>query len=96
MVQLHNTKSLTDFLRNSKKHITHLRASGQAQLLTINGEAAVVVQDAESYQALQALAEQARQDERLRQAIKAVKNSEPAEPAEDVFNRLRQKYTAAS
>ena len=96
MVHVSDIKPLTDFLRNSKEHIEALRASGNAELLTVNGEAAVVVQDAKSYEALYNLAEQARQDERLRQAIQAVKNGEPGEPAEEVFSRLRQKYEPAS
>lgn len=96
MVHLTDIKPLTDFLRNSKEHIGALRASGNAEVLTVNGEAAVVVQDAKSYEELYNLAEQARQDERLRQAIQAVKNGEPAEPTEDVFARLRQEYEPAS
>ena len=96
MIRLTNIKPLTDFLRNSKAHIGALKSSGEAELLTVNGEASIVVQDAESYQTLFALAEQARQDERLRQALRAVKNGEPAEPADEVFSRLRKKHIKAS
>jgi hypothetical protein len=96
MIQLTNIKPLADFLRNSKSHIGSLKSTGEAELLTVNGEASIVVQDAQSYQALLELAEQARQDERLRQALHAVKNSEPAEPVEEVFSRLRNKHINAS
>ena len=86
-----NIKPLTDFLRNSKAHIGALHLSGEAEVLTVNGEASVVIQDAKSYQAILELAEQARQDERLRRAMKAVHDGEPAESAEQAFARLRQK-----
>ena len=95
MVRSTNIKPLTDFLRNSKEHIGALRSSGEAEILTVNGEAAVVVQDARSYEEMSQLAEQARQDERLCRAIEAAKAGEPGEPAAEVFARLRQKYGPA-
>lgn len=52
MLDITNTKSLTDFNRNSREHVERLRKSGQPELLTVNGEAAVVVQDAAAYQEL--------------------------------------------
>lgn len=96
MTPLVNIKPLTDFLRNSKDHIGQLKASGKAEVLTVNGEAAVVVQDAKAYAMLHELAEQARQDERLRQAIQAAKNGEPRESVDEVFSRLRKKHGTAA
>jgi len=52
MLDITDTKSLTDFNRNSREHVERLRESGKPELLTVNGEAAVVVQDAEAYQDL--------------------------------------------
>ena len=45
-------------------------------MLTVNGEAAVVVQDAESYQRLVALSQQALDDARLDAALKALREGE--------------------
>ncbi len=42
--------SLTDFQRNAKKHIHRLKKSGRPNVLTVNGRAEVVVQDAKAYQ----------------------------------------------
>jgi hypothetical protein len=39
--------------------------SHEPQILTVNGEAAIVVQDAASYEEMAALADQARQNARL-------------------------------
>lgn len=44
--------SLTDFLRNHKRHVAELKESGRPEVLTINGKAELIVQDAESYQQL--------------------------------------------
>ena len=52
MLDITDTKSLTDFNRNCREHVERLRKSGKPELLTVNGEAAVVVQDAEAYQKL--------------------------------------------
>jgi PHD/YefM family antitoxin component YafN of YafNO toxin-antitoxin module len=52
MLTLDNIHSLSDFNRNSKEHIERLKESGEPEILTVNGKAELVVQDAESYQAL--------------------------------------------
>ena len=44
--------SLTDFQRNAREHIRRLRQSGRPAVLTVNGRAEVVVQDAQAYQDL--------------------------------------------
>lgn len=44
--------SLTDFKRNTTGHLRQLARTGRAGLLTVNGRAKVVVQDAEAYQKL--------------------------------------------
>ena len=51
--------SLTNFKRDTVAILEKLKASGQPLVLTINGKAEVVVQDAASYQELLALAERA-------------------------------------
>jgi len=52
MLDITDTKSLTDFNRNSREHVERLRESGKPEILTVNGEAAIVVQDAMAYQEL--------------------------------------------
>lgn len=44
--------SLIDFTQNAMVHIARLKSSGQPELLTVDGKAEIVVQDAEAYQAL--------------------------------------------
>lgn len=92
MVKASAIKPLSDFLRNSKAHIQTLEASGEPEILTVNGEAAVVVQDAEAYQELVQLAEQARQDARLQSALDHFRNGGTGIKAADVFANLESKY----
>ena len=44
--------SLSEFQRNTRDHITKLKATGNPAVLTVNGQAEVVVQSAEAYQRL--------------------------------------------
>jgi hypothetical protein len=45
-------QSLSEFKRNSQQFLQRLRLSGSPLVLTINGKAALVLQDIESYQKL--------------------------------------------
>ncbi len=52
--------SLTDFKRRTLEHLKQLKKSGRARVLTVNGRARLVVQDADAYQRLLDELEQAR------------------------------------
>jgi prevent-host-death family protein len=44
--------SLSDFQRNTRDHIARLKETGSPAVLTVKGQAEVVVQSAEAYQKL--------------------------------------------
>ena len=92
MIKAKSIKPLSDFLRNSKSHITAIKETHEAEILTVNGEAAVVVQDVESYEEMAALVEQARQDTRLQQAMAYFRDGGKGIQAADVFADLDAKY----
>ena len=71
MLDITNTKSLTDFNRNSREHVKWLCQTGKPALLTVNGEAAVVVQDAAAYQELLRKADYADSVEAIRTGMAA-------------------------
>jgi hypothetical protein len=52
MIRPEDITSLTDFAKNAKAHIKRLKRSGRPELLTVNGKAEVVVQNASAYQRL--------------------------------------------
>lgn len=51
-VHLSDIHSLSEFQRNTREHIQHLKQSGKPVVLTVNGQAEVVVQSADAYQKL--------------------------------------------
>jgi len=52
MIDLDNIYALSEFNRNAKGCIRKLKKSGKPAILTVNGQAEVVVQSAEAYQRL--------------------------------------------
>ena len=50
MIALQDIRSLTDFQRNTKTHLKRLKASGRPEVLTVNGKAELIVQDAAAYE----------------------------------------------
>lgn len=52
MVRSVDIHALSDFQRNARRHIQQLRRSGRANVLTLNGRAAVVIQDVAAYEKL--------------------------------------------
>ena len=52
MVDLREVRSLSDFQRNTREHMARMKASKKPTVLTVNGKAELVVQDAEAYQGM--------------------------------------------
>jgi prevent-host-death family protein len=52
MIDLREVRSVTEFQRNFKEYVGKLKDSKTPLVLTVNGRAELVVQDAESYQDL--------------------------------------------
>ncbi|NET07842.1 MAG: type II toxin-antitoxin system Phd/YefM family antitoxin [Symploca sp. SIO2B6] len=52
MVNINDIHSLSDFQRNTKDFVKQLESNKKPVVLTINGKAALVVQDATAYQTL--------------------------------------------
>ena len=61
--------SLTDFKKNTAKFVEQLKETGEPVVLTINGKAELIVQDATAYQKLLQIADEARVLEGIRQGI---------------------------
>ncbi len=80
---------LTDFKHRTPEFVRQLRSTGEPIVLTINGKAALVVQDAASYQALLDLAENARVTEGIRQGLEDM-HAGRGRPAAVVFADIRR------
>jgi len=65
--------SLSDFKRKTPDFIEQLERTGEPVVLTINGRAKLVVQDAESYQRMLELLDRAEAIEAIREGLDSVK-----------------------
>jgi prevent-host-death family protein len=81
--------SLSNFKRNTGDFLDQLKSTGKPIVLTINGKAEIVIQDAGRYQRLMEIAEKLEMIEALKPAIEEMKNGE-GETAEKVFAELLQ------
>jgi PHD/YefM family antitoxin component YafN of YafNO toxin-antitoxin module len=83
--------SLSDFKRKTAAFMTQMKKSGRPVVLTINGRAELVVQDAAGYQHLLNLAEQAEMIEFLRESREDIEAGR-TEPAIQALKRLAKKH----
>jgi len=83
--------SLTDFQRHAREHMERLKHTGRPEVLTVNGKAELVVQDAASYQKLLDLLDQAEALAGIRQGLDSMHRGE-GRPAAEVFQHLRAKH----
>ena len=88
MIRATDIHSLTDFTRNARAYIQQIRDSKSPIALTVNGDAQVVVQDAEAYQEL---LDRVETIEGLQRGLSDV-TAGHTKPARAVFNRLRRKH----
>jgi prevent-host-death family protein len=79
--------SLSTFKRDSNKVMRQMKKTKQPVVLTVNGKAAVVVQDAESYQQLLELKERSEVVQILRHRL-ASRSRKKGRLAEDFFNEF--------
>jgi prevent-host-death family protein len=86
---------MTTFRNHSAEIMRHLQATGRPVVLTVNGKAAAVVQDAEAYQHLLDLAAGASAEEGIRQGLEDLRNGR-TQPARAVFDKIRTDYDIPS
>jgi PHD/YefM family antitoxin component YafN of YafNO toxin-antitoxin module len=90
-ISLANIHSLSQFQRHVRDHIRKLKVSGQPVVLTVNGQAEVVIQSAEAYQKLlndQELLERIR---RIGRGLEQAKRGE-GRPMREFLKELAQEH----
>jgi PHD/YefM family antitoxin component YafN of YafNO toxin-antitoxin module len=83
--------SLTDFLRNHKAHMARLKETHAPEVLTVNGKAEVVIQDATSYQAMLDRLHHMETIAAIQEGMASAERGE-LKPAAQVFDEMRAKY----
>ncbi len=90
MVQMNDIHPLTAFLRDHKAHIERLSETGRPEVLTINGRARVVVQDAEAYQRMLDAIDSVQTERILKDRIASLDRGEPGVPAATALAEVRK------
>lgn len=90
----HGIDSLTNFKRQTAEYLERLRQSGEPVVLTVNGKAQVVVQDAAAYQKLVEAAAQAERNETIAAIREGLADVEAGrtKPARQALKALARKY----
>jgi prevent-host-death family protein len=73
MISLQDIESLTAFKRNTTEYVKKIKKSGNPLVLTVNGKAEIIVQDAKSYQRMLELLDRAETIEAVREGLASVR-----------------------
>ncbi len=84
-------QSLTTFRRNSGQFLKQIKKTKRPIVLTVNGKAEAIVQDAEEYQRLLDIAARADVHEAIRQGLDDIAHGR-TRPAREVLDELRRRY----
>ncbi len=91
MIDLREVRSVTEFQRNLKGYVARLKGRKTPLVLTVNGRAEIIVQDARSYQALLNRLERAETVTAIRQGMREFERGEGI-PLEKAERKLRKKH----
>lgn len=91
MFDLKQIRPVTDFNRNTKEHIKRLKKTGKPEVLTVNGQAQVVVQSAAGYQRLLDAAELANAVAGIRRGLAQAQGGE-GRPMRQFLTELADKH----
>ncbi len=86
--------SLSDFKRKTPDFIEQLEKTGEPVVLTINGRARLVVQDAQSYQRMLELLNCAETIEAIREGLESVKQGKTMS-LKQIDREMRKKFVPA-
>ena len=91
MISLRDIHSLSDFQRNTREFLKQIKENKNPVVLTVNGKAEVVIQDAESYQVMLERLERAETLAAIRKGMEEFARGEGLD-AHEAFEALRQKH----
>ena len=87
--------SLTNFKCNTSEYLRRIKESGNPLVLTANGKAEIVIQDAESYQKLLELVERIQEIEDLQAGLNSVQEGRTFS-VKEALTKLKQKHGISS
>lgn len=93
MIAARNTQSLTDFRQKATETLDRLNQTGEAEILTVNGEARAVLMSPAAYDELAREAQLTRDVALIRKAMREIDDGQGQE-AGAFFNGLRARLLA--
>jgi prevent-host-death family protein len=94
-LSVRNIYPLSEFQRGAKAFLEKLRGTKEPIILTVNGKASVVVQDAQSYQDLLDRLELLETSAGIRKSLEEFEQGKGI-PLDEAFEHLRTKYDIQS
>jgi PHD/YefM family antitoxin component YafN of YafNO toxin-antitoxin module len=91
MIDLREVRSVTEFQRNLKGYVGRLKEKKTPLVLTVNGRAELIVQNADSYQELLDRLERAETVAAIREGMEQFERGEGI-PLQQAERRLRKKH----
>ena len=91
MIDLREVRSVTEFQRNIKDYVGRLKKKKTPLVLTVNGRAELVVQDAASYQQILERLERAETLAAIRRGMEQFDRGEGI-PLDEAAKRLQKKH----
>ncbi len=88
MIRATDIHSLTDFTRNAKNFIQTIKATKNPMAITVNGDAEVVIQDAETFQAMVDELQQSRLVKAIQEGERDIREGR-VQPADVAFSEIR-------
>lgn len=88
MFRLDDIHSLTDFQRRTREHLERLKKTRRPAVLTLHGQAEVVIQSADAYQELLDRLERAEAVAGLREGLESMERGE-GRPLRDSLEEVR-------
>ena len=92
---IRDIQSLSNFKHNTSSAITQMKQTGEPIVLTVNGQAEVIVQDAKSYQQLLEKIEKLEVIAGIKKGLADIE-SEQTRPTTEFIDEIQQKYGISS
>ncbi|MEO0443642.1 MAG: type II toxin-antitoxin system Phd/YefM family antitoxin [Pseudomonadota bacterium] len=96
MFSTNDIHSLTDFQRNAKDYVRRLADTKRPEVLTVNGKAQVVIQDARAYEEMVELLNSIKQISKAAADADAGRSKPLDQAFTDIKQRLLEKYPNAN
>ncbi len=91
MIDVNEIRSLSDFKRNTGELVDRMKETGKPMVLTVNGKAQLIVQDAAAYQSMLDEREETEATKGILRGLNDVKHGR-TQPARQALEEIRKRH----